>query len=309
MKLAGWKILLFGFPLAHGHLIMTSPEPYSKQSLNNSPLAADGSDFPCKLRENGFRTPSQETIYHIGDKQTIRLLGSAIHGGGSCQISLTTDLEPTKISKWSVIKSFEGGCPSDASWNLGGLATTDHDLQIPFKIPEGISPGRYTLAWTWFNKIGNREMYMNCAPITVAKPPLEQYSKNPMDVSFFPPMFVANINGCMTKEGVDIRFPEPGDIVDAKGQGGEMADGGGPACVGNPRFGFSADSAVATTLNTGGDIPIISSAPASSIPASNIPASNMLSSGILASKHCSCSCHGSHHAMATTIPKQGLRRE
>ncbi|KAJ5568896.1 hypothetical protein N7450_011382 [Penicillium hetheringtonii] len=81
---------------------------------------------------------------------------------------------------------------------------------------------------------------------------------------------------------------------------------------------------MATPSSTESDIPIISSIPASSIPASNIPASNiptsnipasnipasnMLSSGILASKHCSCSCHGSHHAMATTIPKQGLRRE
>lgn len=55
---------------------------------------------------------------------------------------------------------------------------------------------------------------------------------------------------------------------------------------------------MATLLSNGSDIPIISSAPASNIPAS----------GFLSSKFGNCSCHGSQHAMATTIPKQGLWR-
>jgi hypothetical protein len=32
------------------------------------------------------------------------------------------------------------------------------------------------------------------------------------------PMFVANVNGCTTKESVDIRFPQAGDNVEYKGQ-------------------------------------------------------------------------------------------
>lgn len=178
----------------------------------------------------------------------IRLLGSAIHAGDSCQNSLTTDFKPTKNSKWNVIKSFESCCPVDTSGNLGGGPRSEHNLQPSFKIPEGISPRKYTFSWTWFNKLGNREMYMHSAPITVARPLLDQSSKNSEDISFYPPMFVANINGCMTKEGVEIRFPEPGDIVEVKGQGEGIPEGGGPVCIGNPRFGSSFDSEMATAL-------------------------------------------------------------
>lgn len=244
MKLSAWNILLFGTPiwLVRSHLTMMSPEPYGKDTLNNSPLAADGGDFPCKLRQGGFQAPSHENFYQIGENQTIRLLGSATHGGGSCQISLTTDLEPSKNSKWKVIKSLEGGCPSNVSRNLNGLWNSDHDLELDFTIPEGIQPGKYTLAWTWFNKLGNREMYMNCAPITVAKSPLDPPSINVMRPPVFPPMFVANINGCMTIEGVDISFPEPGDAVEPKRQTKNRPEESGPVCVGFPRFGGSTAS-------------------------------------------------------------------
>lgn len=286
MKLSMWNILLFGTPfwLVRSHLTMTSPEPYSNETLNNSPLAADGSDFPCKLRQDSFRAPSQANVYHIGENQTIRLLGSATHGGGSCQISLTNDLEPSKNSKWYVIKSFEGGCPSNVSWNLDGWSTTDHDLELPFTIPEGIRPGKYTLAWTWFNKIGNREMYMNCAPITVVKSPLGQPSGKLLDVPVFPPMFVANINGCMTKEGVDISFPEPGSLVEPKRQAGKRPEESGPVCVGIPRFGGSAASESASSVIASTHIPNTSSGPTS--------------------RCCKCDCHGLYHTTAAKSPKR-----
>lgn len=280
-----WNILLFGTPiwLVRSHLTMTSPEPYSNDTLNNSPLAADGSDFPCKLRQDSFRAPSHEKVYHIGENQAIRLLGSATHGGGSCQISLTTDLEPSKTSKWSVIKSFEGGCPSDISWNLNGLSTTDHDLELPFTIPEGIQPGKYTLAWTWFNKIGNREMYMNCAPITVAKMPLDPLSRNMVDAPVFPPMFVANINGCMTTEGVDISFPEPGGFVEPKRQAGKRPEEGEPVCIGFPRFGGSAASESAR--------PIVATA------------YNSKTTSVSTSKCCKCGCHSMYPTVAAQSRK------
>ncbi|KAJ5146380.1 uncharacterized protein N7515_000944 [Penicillium bovifimosum] len=227
--------VLMGASMANAHMIMSSPVPYGKDTLNNSPLAADGSDFPCKLRDGVYDAPTAETILGIGEDTPLTFIGSATHGGGSCQISLTTDLEPTKSSKWQVIKSFEGGCPANVDGNLSGGEEPD---TFKFAIPEGIAPGKYTLAWTWFNRIGNREMYMNCAPITVtggsSKRSTQELEKRAPD---FPPMFVANVNGCMTTEMIDIRFPNPGEYVEYLGNPANLAKEGAPACTGTPTFG------------------------------------------------------------------------
>ncbi|CAG8879445.1 unnamed protein product [Penicillium salamii] len=234
-----WHLLLqaLAFPPVYAHLKMTSPEPYSRDAINNSPLAADGSDFPCKLQSGSFQAPTEESTYLTGHNNTIKLLGSATHGGGSCQVSLTTDREPTKRSEWKVIKSYEGGCPARVPGILPGDATSNHSLQLHFAIPEGIEPGKYTLAWTWFNRIGNREMYMNCAPITVANDsPSNAFDDTPKQSPAFPPMFVANINGCMTRENVDIRFPWPGSIVEYNGDRNNRPQDSEPVCSGNPTF-------------------------------------------------------------------------
>lgn len=240
MILIKWCFLLEAFALwlVNAHLIMTSPEPYNKDTLNNSPLAADGSDFPCKSLGNAFQAPSEETIYRAGDNYTMTFQGSATHGGGSCQVSLTSDREPTKNSEWMVIQSYEGGCPADVAGNLAGGAASDNSLQLLFTIPENIGPGKYTLAWTWFNRIGNREMYMNCAPITVTGDSSVRSFKGAENYSnIFPPMFIANINGCKTTEGVDVRFPQPGSVVEFQGQVSNLAGGDDPACTGVPTFG------------------------------------------------------------------------
>lgn len=51
---------------------------------------------------------------------------------------------------FGVIHSVIGGCP---------LA-----FDYTFTVPAGVPAGKNVLlGWTWFNKVGNREMYMNCA--------------------------------------------------------------------------------------------------------------------------------------------------
>ncbi|KAJ9206311.1 CAZyme family AA11 [Paecilomyces variotii] len=235
--------------IADAHIIMTSPIPYANTTLNNSPLDASGSDFPCKIRSDMWA--NQEALlklntFEIGQNHTLAFEGIATHGGGSCQISLSTDLEPTKDSKWMVIHSIEGGCPINTAGNLDdGGATTPVPNTFQFSIPDGISAGKYALAWTWFNRVGNREMYMNCAPITVtggSQKRDEPSSKAISKRDSFPSMFVANINGCTTPENVDIRFPDPGDSVVYAGEPSNLQAVGQAACTGGPGPGPSGSS-------------------------------------------------------------------
>lgn len=276
-------VAVLGAATINAHMIMTNPVPYGKDTLNNSPLAADGSDFPCKLRSGAFQI-TQENVIQIGASHALSFEGSATHGGGSCQISLTTDRNPTKQSQWKVIKSFEGGCPADVSGNMAGGATMKDPYAFNFTIPEGIGAGKYTLAWTWFNRIGNREMYMNCAPVTVTggtskrSPEIEAAETFAAEKrsSSFPPMFVANINGCTTKEGIDIRFPQPGNDVQFLGQPSNLAPLGQAACTGTATFdgqGDTGSGSSGSASSGSGSSPASSSAPTESSSAPPAPAS------------------------------------
>jgi hypothetical protein len=72
---------------------------------------------------------------------------------------------------WKVIMSYIGGCPTDARGNLptavacNGENSPDCMNNLSFKIPPEVKDGNATLAWTWFNNVGNREMYMNRATV------------------------------------------------------------------------------------------------------------------------------------------------
>lgn len=222
--------LAFAFN-ANAHMIMSTPKPYGVSSINSSPLMADGSDFPCKQRPGVYDAEGASNIMPIGVNQTLSFKGGATHGGGSCQISLTKDKQPSKSSKWMVIHSIIGGCPASASGNQNSDPNSQGATKFEYSIPQGIAAGDYTLAWTWFNKIGNREMYMNCAPVTVTggskKRDEEGFSKR--DTSL-PDMFVANVpaTDCTTKESTDVEFPNPGSSVEKSSQG--TAPPSGPKC-------------------------------------------------------------------------------
>ncbi|KAJ5295827.1 hypothetical protein PENANT_c001G01890 [Penicillium antarcticum] len=112
-----------------------------------NPLSSSGSDYPCK----GYAKDDFEAVdtWAPGSSQEMTLEGSATHDGGSCQLSLTYDLGKT----FKVIESIEGDCPIAKKYQ--------------FDIPSDAPAGDALFAWTWFNKVGNREMYMNCAMITI----------------------------------------------------------------------------------------------------------------------------------------------
>jgi hypothetical protein len=199
-----------GFSAVHAHMLMNIPIPYGKSSLNNSPLNGDGSDYPCKQRGGVYNAEGANTVMPVGSTQQLAFKGSAVHGGGSCQISVTYDKNPTKDSVFKVIHSIIGGCPAkNVDGNLpsdpnGGGAGT-----YSFQIPKDLPPGEVTLAWTWFNKVGNREMYMNCAPVTITGSGGSKSAFNSL-----PDMFKANIgNGCSTVPNKDVDFPNPGQAI------------------------------------------------------------------------------------------------
>lgn len=117
-----------------------TPESEIDYSMT-SPLNADGSNLPCKGYQND--RPIETTVtYAAGSTYNMTLAGSATHGGGSCQLSLSYDNGAT----FSVIKSMIGGCP----------LTSTYDFTVPTFAPNGVA----LFAWTWQNYEGNREFYM-----------------------------------------------------------------------------------------------------------------------------------------------------
>jgi hypothetical protein len=201
--------------LVDAHMLLVNPVPYAFNPGNNSPILADGSDFPCRTTDYSV---TQENVMARGQTHHLEFNGGATHGGGSCQISITSDRAPTKDTQWSVIKSIEGGCmdPSEAGTNQGSDAQAKSSFSPSFTIPDSFADGQYTLAWTWFNRIGVREMYMNCAPITITGGSTKRSEVSALEKrEEFPPLFIANINGCKTPELSSIRFPNPGNDVES----------------------------------------------------------------------------------------------
>ncbi|KAI9676012.1 MAG: hypothetical protein M1817_000755 [Caeruleum heppii] len=295
---------------AHMHIAKPVPFKFENDGTKLSPLDPSGSDFPCKQPAASYQAQTTNTI-PVGVEQPLTFTGSAVHGGGSCQISITKDLKPTKNSQWKVIHSIEGGCPVKAEGNLSPENPNNAlDSGLKFTLPDGLADGAATLAWTWFNKIGNREMYMNCAPIEV--------TGGKGDDAFFdslPNMYVANVGDALgtgqckkTTEGNSLSFPNPGQSVSRSGESltgecgpdgaqggsgtsnggassgsGSSGSGAGSSGSGSSGSGASAASSSAAPVNTGGvfaagagsgsasSASSASSAPASSSIASSAP--------------------------------------
>ncbi|KXT11139.1 hypothetical protein AC579_4938 [Pseudocercospora musae] len=234
------------------HMFISSPSPIGG-SAPKDPLDPSGSNFPC----HGISLPaSGGQKMPAGSKQTLAFnLGgganTAVHGGGSCQMSITYETDAAKVkdpSNWKVIYSIEGGCPTDASGNLptAQKCTTGDEVscvnQFPFTIPKGVKNGHAIMAWTWFNNVGNREMYMNCINVDFS-------GGDGSEMKSFPTMFVANlasVNQCPTTENVNVKFPDAGKYVTTHTQAGTY-----PLAVPTGQ-GCSPGDADAGTMSAGG---------------------------------------------------------
>lgn len=200
------------------HFFIKLPVPIPGSAIKD-PLISTGANFPCHGVD--LSNPTTRTQMDIGSTQPLEFeLGgganTAVHGGGSCQISITYETDPAKVkdpTNWKVIKSFIGGCPTDALGNLesailcDGSNAPDCVNDLTFDIPPEVKDGNAILAWTWFNNIGNREMYMNCAAVS--------FHGGQDQLGTLPNMLVANLGilQCTTTENFNTNFPEPGTYV------------------------------------------------------------------------------------------------
>jgi hypothetical protein len=205
---------------ASAHMVMSYPKPFGASTLTTSPLAP--ADFPCKQR-NGVYAIDTMNQWDAGQTQAVSFNGTAVHGGGSCQFSITTDPEPNENSQWKVIQSNVGNCPSAETGNLPDPSAQGKDPAktplpntFPVTMPKNIPDGRYTFAWTWLNKVGNREFYMNCAPIQVGSSASKASTTSAAQaLSALPDMFVVNLpeTQCSTTATQDFVYPNPGKNV------------------------------------------------------------------------------------------------
>ncbi|KAF8451893.1 hypothetical protein BDZ91DRAFT_853290 [Kalaharituber pfeilii] len=203
--------------LTSAHLYMNMPGVYRNNVDELPPLNANGADFPCGVRNFDSKQGNGPTLTPGQNNQgVIQLFGTAVHGGGSCQVSITYDSPPKKNSVWKVMKSFEGGCPMDTDGNLNPALGLNNKLpELRYTVPSGLPGGQATIAWTWFNRRGQREMYMRCQSVSI-----NSNTRNRGAFDRLPDMFVANIrseNQCSTTEGGNLKFPQPGS--DKRGNG------------------------------------------------------------------------------------------
>ncbi|RPB03864.1 hypothetical protein L873DRAFT_1786823 [Choiromyces venosus 120613-1] len=209
--------------IVSAHLIMVEPKQWfvpqvTRATVETSdsqqhPLQADGSNYPCQ----GVAPEDVVAKYEPGSTQSLKLIGTAVHGGGSGQMSITYDLKPTKDSKFRVMQSWMGDHPVKAVGNLGPQDRDPQNLgpkfpldsinPLSFKVPAGLPKGKAIVTWTWFNKLGNREMYMKCATVEIGG---SETSTAAFDA--LPEMFRANSgNGCTVPAGIQaIAFKNPG---------------------------------------------------------------------------------------------------
>ncbi|KAH7396345.1 hypothetical protein BKA66DRAFT_454928 [Pyrenochaeta sp. MPI-SDFR-AT-0127] len=253
---------------ATAHMTLNYPIPFNKESLNSSPL--EPADFPCKQRPGVYQVDTMNR-WDAGTTETVSFTGGATHGGGSCQFSITSDSEPTEQSQWKVIHSVIGGCPTNNTGNDSDDPAAHVAATFPVTMPSNVPDGRYTFAWSWVNKIGNREFYMNCAPIQVGSGSGSASTASVASaLSALPDMFVVNLpyTECQTVEKEDFSYPDPGQsvVVGSKATTGNTLIG--PGCArqnalgaGNGQLGSPSES----LPNPGGVFaPGASSAPAAS---------------------------------------------
>ncbi|KAJ1329106.1 neural Wiskott-Aldrich syndrome protein [Microdochium nivale] len=195
---------------AAAHQTMVNPKPFPGTS--SSPLEPSGANFPCQATGPQFFAAGESSTWALGSKQTLSSAGTAVHGGGSAQFSMTYDLSPSQSTKWKVIHTVQGGMPARGlNDNLpGNDAAFPNPDTYGFTVPTNIPAGEVIFSWSWINRLGNREFYMFCAPVT-----LTGTGGSKANFDALPDMVILNIMGkASVDHGNDVEFADPGASVE-----------------------------------------------------------------------------------------------
>jgi hypothetical protein len=126
------------------------PWPESEKDYNiMAPLNGVDKTYPCQGKPKGQVMES----WQAGTSIKVNFDPKTMHNGGHCQWSISYDDEKTFITIETMIET----CLQPS--NL-----PEYTIKLPASLPSCLS---CVFQWTWFNAIGNREMYSNCADVSI----------------------------------------------------------------------------------------------------------------------------------------------
>ncbi|KAJ2708924.1 hypothetical protein H4R19_004505, partial [Coemansia spiralis] len=241
--------------LAAAHMALQYPCPrFSNKCDKKYALPAGVSDYDSSITtpigpggalplcKSKTPWPSPVASWTAGESVTVKFYGTAIHGGGHCQFSMSYDGGNT----FAVVYEVLGDCFLGAAGSSGAGG-----LEYTFKLPDTLPASKSAVfAWSWVNAIGNREFYMNCADVTIAGTS-PAYTGKAMTIANYPnypsiPEFSGNKN-----TGIDLYKNAKSITVSANG-------GSTPANGPQPLASANADKQVPPTSSVPPSVPVFS---------------------------------------------------
>ncbi|KAJ1993721.1 hypothetical protein H4R33_000576 [Dimargaris cristalligena] len=138
-------------PCVRGSTVASCKYPNPDTGYITAPIGAAGEKkFPLCHYTEAYAKPV--ATFKAGSSVSVKFSSTAAgHNGGHCQFSLSYDNGKTFIA----IHTIMGDCD---------VVGTTMSVPIPSDAP---SAAMAIFAWTWVNKSGNREFYMNCADVKI----------------------------------------------------------------------------------------------------------------------------------------------
>ncbi|KAJ2381234.1 hypothetical protein GGI23_007630, partial [Coemansia sp. RSA 2559] len=181
-----------------------------------SPIPSNG--VLCKSN-TPYPTPS--ATWTAGQSVTVTFQGSAIHGGGHCQWSISYDNGKTFVVLYEVLTTCFIG-------NTGGSANGyPYTIKLPADLP---SSDKAVFAWSWVNAVGNREFYMNCADVKITGSSATSFSGKEITIANhdgYPS--IAAFGGTSSNSDSGLQYYNNAKTITITASGGSSSSGGSSA--------------------------------------------------------------------------------